>query len=522
MIIDTRVHNSEGKTVGFLVENRFYRSDFVERNISKYENMRLRNGEPVSTKNSLSTITLMQWNKQRYEALVLKKAPFVRDIQTKMNNWRVKAHRSNFLYLKGVRQVGKTSELLKFGYMNYENVIYVNLIDEQVLECFLRLVVNNMTDMYGGMQEFCKVAGYPEYTDTDKTLLILDEIQANKTVYNKLRMLNAELNCDLAVTGSYLGVAVREGYFIPTGSCYMLTLYPLSFSEFCRVFNKEIELRDLRFGDIALNTVYRDLTKLYTAYLQVGGFPAVVQEYKQYGLEGTATLLNTLITCFSDESSYYLKDSKSKMVFDSVFKAIIRTLLSEKKGASIDLTTVIIDFVKADSNVPVSSEEINGAMSWLYSNGLLNCCYMYNKNKAGKGEIPGKRYYFIDTGLTYALLGSVISLEAERKGILAETFVFNELCHLCREDARFTKLPYFSIYQNYELDFFLQDTKDKFYGVEVKSKHTTSPKSLLTYLNKRYIDRGIVAEITKGGVGKEYTTIPIYAIGVHFPFITED
>ena len=105
--------------------------------------------------------------------------------------------------------------------------------------------------------------------------------------------------------------------------------------------------------------------------------------------------------------------------------------------------------------------------------------------------------------------------------MITETFVYNEL-------HRLFKVPYtdlkviesevcYSTYGNYELDFMLADRNKTVYGIEVKTKDG-EPKSLKVYIDKNFVDRGIVVKPTKGGHGDKFDTIPIYTVGCRFPY----
>ena len=61
-------------------------------------------------------------------------------------------------------------------------------------------------------------------------MLILDEIQESKAVYERIRVFRNILNCDVIVTGSYLGGL--KNAFQPLGDIYKLQLYPLSYQEY--------------------------------------------------------------------------------------------------------------------------------------------------------------------------------------------------------------------------------------------------------------------------------------------------
>ena len=104
------------------------------------------------------------------------------------------------------------------------------------------------------------------------------------------------------------------------------------------------------------------------------------------------------------------------------------------------------------------------------------------------------------------------------RGTIAENFVYTELYRVYKKGILKGDKPCCSIYGNYELDFMLVDRNDKKYGVEVKSKRSNSHESLDVYLQKKFIDVAYLAEITRGGTGKEIRKIPIYTVGCRFPY----
>ena len=102
-----------------------------------------------------------------------------RDVQEELLSWKEKRH-NTVLQIEGPRQVGKTHEVRKFAYSQYEQVIYVNLVrDEFGFE-------DCMAEEHF-MQEYCEHAGLGDYVDNSNTILIIDEIQERQTVYNAIR-----------------------------------------------------------------------------------------------------------------------------------------------------------------------------------------------------------------------------------------------------------------------------------------------------------------------------------------------
>ena len=59
-------------------------------------------------------------------------------------------------------------------------MIYVNLADDR----FRFAALSDSADMWLDMQNYCDRAYLPQYRDDRNTILILDEIQTSKKVYN--------------------------------------------------------------------------------------------------------------------------------------------------------------------------------------------------------------------------------------------------------------------------------------------------------------------------------------------------
>lgn len=77
------------------------------------------------------------------------------------------------MQLQGSRQIGKTTELLKFAYSNYENIIYVDMTDDTYE--FNRISKSVYIDIF--MSRYCIRANMAKFENTNSTIIIIDEIQ---------------------------------------------------------------------------------------------------------------------------------------------------------------------------------------------------------------------------------------------------------------------------------------------------------------------------------------------------------
>lgn len=521
MKVTHKVYNSDGSLEGYLIDGTFYNKVLARKAVEHVDNLYMLKNKELRVKHGMfiSKLTLNDLNVQRYKQAV-HNAPFVRDAQKQFLKW-YNIYSNKILYLKGARQVGKTTELLKFAYKRYEYVIYVNLADKAVLRAFMQAcTVGGSTVL--NVTNFCAKMNMPTYHNSKKTILILDEIQVSSDIFNSLRTLRRELKCSIAVTGSYLGAVINSEFFQPAGDTYDVELMPLSYREFVRVFGKENVLADISITGESAESYYEELTQLYKLYLNIGGFPAVVAEYRKYkDIDACKVVLKQLFDRFTAESAAYFEEgSKMRLVFDNVYKATLLTQLTEKKGTGKELTELITQFIKADTKTFITRSEVNKAVSWLFYNNVLGASDLYIDCDVKQIQFS-RRCYFKDTGILSYMATIVPMTESDKNGLLAETFVYNELYRLYNVTENKQVIgdkPACATYNDFELDYLIFAAGGKRFGIEVKSKHATSVSSLKAMQDAKLIDCAVVAELTKGGNSGERITIPIYAVAEKFPY----
>lgn len=509
------VKDSRGGTAGFIINGEFRRYYDVLRNIFLVDNLTADPGGIRAKDSELPVCGVTEVNQGIYHS-IRDENPLLRDVEGKLEKW--KNHWNSYvLYVTGARQTGKTTEILKFAYKNYEQILYVNLADHRQLEAFENLVENN--SLYFGLVDYCRKSGNWEFDNSETTILIIDEIQESHKIYNSIRALQRELKCHIVVTGSFLGKVLNARFFKPAGTMYEIELLPLSFREFCRAFGLEELLMGIDLSGGSAGEDYEALTQKYKIYKRIGGYPAVVNTYRKTGdMDSCREVTASIIGRFTEESASYFNNAKCAMVFENVYKATFISMVKEKKGTSAKDIKDITEFIREDTKEHVSRKEINDAISWLKFSKILGSCDLYNQGNM-TDLLSERRFYFMDCGIANYLAAMTPIDNSAVEGILAEDFVYSELYRLYKEDNLLKgDKPCCSVYDSYELDFMVVDRDDRRYGIEVKSKSSDKHRSLDKYLEKGFIDEAYVAEITHGGTGKKVRTIPIYTVGCRFPY----
>jgi len=519
------IQDSCGSRIGFIVDGTFYTEHSVRQNISLIDNLSLDGGSRVSTGTALPALNYKEAViRHKYDTLI-RENPFERDIQKELLTWK-KERSGRILQLEGARQTGKTTELEKFAYGNYEYVIEVNLASDT--GDFVSVIKSGSTPL--ALERYCLTAGLPRFVNSAETILILDEIQQSTLVYNALRTLASNIKCDIVVTGSYLGrffanLKTETGEpdaFFSAGTVQPLVMRPLSFSEFCRIFHAENLLYSIDLYGSSDSGAYAELLDLYHIYRQIGGYPEVVREYiRSRDISACRRVIERLLSLFDEESRHYFKNAVEVEIFDNVYQYALKEMCTEKQGYEKGIFQKITEIAEPHVKNFVTGRELRNALMWLKYAGILDTCGL-----AANGRIediaPGRRIYFGDCGIAAYLAKNSALAESSLTGLLTETFVYTELRRLYDQPEGIRKIklpPAFSTCGAYELDFMLLGTDNTIYGIEVKTKGG-DPKSLKFFIDKRLITKGIVARPSPGGHGDRFDTIPIYAVGCRFPYLS--
>lgn len=182
------------------------------------------------------------------------------------------------LLIDGARQVGKTFIVREFARRNYERFVEINFIEDAEAKGIFENS-SNVKEILLKLTAFAKGG-----LKRGKTLVFLDEIQKCPEAVTFIKFLVEEGSFRYILSGSLLGVELKNIRSVPVGYMDEAKMYPLDFGEFVRA-NGESEVlletaKDAWEKRRPLDPFYHDrLMKLFALYLVIGGMPAVVQAY---------------------------------------------------------------------------------------------------------------------------------------------------------------------------------------------------------------------------------------------------
>ncbi|MBN2035147.1 MAG: ATP-binding protein [Chitinispirillaceae bacterium] len=252
-----------------------------------------------------------------------------RHIEDELLKWKHNKGRKP-LILRGARQVGKTYSIKQFGSQNYSDVAYCDLERNQSLHA----VFSGDLDARRMVSELEVMLG--RKISPERTLLVLDEIQACPRAIMSLRYFNEELpDLHVIAAGSLLEFAMRDISF-PVGRVEFLTMYPLTFAEYLSALGRQ-EAAEIVLGKPAqlpesLHTLLMDELR---RYFFVGGMPQAVKACADAGSIREAFSIQEGIceTLKLDFAKY--SPRVDKLCLQSVLASISKNVSRQLKYASL-------------------------------------------------------------------------------------------------------------------------------------------------------------------------------------------
>ena len=164
---------------------------------------------------------------------MLKRAAYERLV-----SWKKDPHHRALL-VDGARQVGKTYLVRAFAQRHYGTTIEINFVESPEAKAIFAGNLDADT-LIPQLSAFSGTALTP-----GDTLIFLDEIQECPRARTAIKFLVEDGRFDYIESGSLLGVTYENVPSLPVGYESELTLYPLSFEEFCWALGEnETALRD--------------------------------------------------------------------------------------------------------------------------------------------------------------------------------------------------------------------------------------------------------------------------------------
>jgi predicted AAA+ superfamily ATPase len=425
------------------------------------------------------------------------------------------------VFLRGSRQVGKTTLLNYFGETQFKKVVYINLRPDAGAE-FETIIMEHYKAWWSNGSRYPSDFAIKAYSDfgfdyrnDPETLVIWDEIQERPKMYSLIRDVVRGLKSKFIVTGSYLGDFIHNrDLSYPSYDLHELQLTSISFPEFLDLTDFKDEYMKIEsFNKSELSNpeieVFEKVRAFYKSYLFVGGYPDVVKNLAVTGdYASCVRIADNYVLDFYDECFRRNITVVDINTWNWAFRLAARALV--RRAKYVDILKEKRNLFDTAQKVRYTEEKISEAVNWLVLSGLL---YSVDSTSDLTGNVVNTtfKYYFSDLGfLNYYIRQNQEDMSIT--GHLAENFVFLAL-------FRIKKLFRFGI-QNYykatkalqeEIDFVVRTYRDVKIGIEVK--YGSGPaKSGKKALEDGRIDYLIKIQDTFGSIDERMAVLPIFAI----------
>lgn len=397
-----------------------------------------------------------------------------RTILDELKAWKDSPDRKPLL-LKGTRQIGKTWAMERFGSDNFEFTAKFDFDETQEL-CG---VFERTRDVGRLLKELALYTDVP--LEAGRTLIVLDEIQACEAALNSLKYFceNAP-EYHVVAAGSLLGVAVKKKKMkVPVGKVTILTMRPVTFSEFLRTSDERTwkyidELDEIRhLSEIIMSKLELE----YRRYLVCGGMPeAAAALLENRGTAQVDKVLQDILDLYELDFAKYA-DAREIPRIRAVWNSLPSQLAKENRK-------FLYNVVKPGAR----ARDYEDALLWLEEAGMVQRCFNVSRHGiplSAYRDVSAFKVYACDCGLLRRLarvspeviLGGNANY-TEFRGALAENAVLQSLLPQCDETPY-----YWSSNGRAEIDFLLPLPTEAV-AAEVKSERRISGKSLSVYTQK--------------------------------------
>ena len=233
------------------------------------------------------------------------------------------------LLITGARQTGKTYSIRHFGQSHFESTVEINFVEMSDAVPVIS-TAKNSRDL---LLRISSLTTQPLIKG--KTLIFFDEVQVCPEIVTAIKFLVDEGNYRYIMSGSLLGVELKDLRSEPVGYMDVKEMFPLDMEEFFTAVGLSQmvmdELRDAWENKRPVDEfVHAKLMELFRLYLIVGGMPAAVQKYlDSNNLQEVLAEQQAILRLYKRDIAKY--DKKNKLYIEEIFDQIPSELNAKNK-----------------------------------------------------------------------------------------------------------------------------------------------------------------------------------------------
>ena len=383
-----------------------------------------------------------------------------RKIDSELRNFIMNDNRS--LLITGARQVGKTFSVRQAAKDCFEHVVEINFIEQPT-------AVQMFDGVTDAKELLLRISAFAhKQLVPGKTLIFFDEVQECKEIVTAIKFLVDEGSYKYVMSGSLLGVELKDIRSIPVGYMSEMEMYPLDLEEFAEAIgiSKEVmgHLRECYEQRKPVDSfIHERMMEMIRLYLIVGGMPAAVQKYLDTNnLRRVLDVQRDIIKTYKRDITKY--DPEHKLQIEEIYNLIPPELNATNKR-----------FILKELNSKARFSRYESGILWLKDAGVA--LPTYNIEEPRLPLLLNKqrnlfKLFLNDVGLLAAAYGGNIQMRLLSKetninyGAIYENLVAQEL--YAHGFPLEHDLFYFNSKKQGELDFVAEYEGDVL-PIEVKS-----------------------------------------------------
>lgn len=236
---------------------------------------------------------------------------------------------SKALLITGARQTGKTHIIRQYAKDMGKNLVEINFLEN-------KSAVSLMDAASDSKDILLRISALTDVPlEEGKTLIFFDEVQECPEIVTAIKFLVEDGKYQYLLSGSLLGVELKDIRSVPVGYMDVYEMYPLDFEEFCwangvseRIFEM---LRQCYQKRIAVDKIIHEkMMELFRLYLMVGGMPEAVNTYiKTNNLKQVDEIQKGIVRLYKKDIAKY--DPDHKLYLEDIFSLIPSELNQKNK-----------------------------------------------------------------------------------------------------------------------------------------------------------------------------------------------
>lgn len=273
----------------------------------------------------------------------------------------------NALLIAGARQIGKTYSIREFG-KTFKSFIEINFIESPEAVALFR-EAKNSNDI---LLRLSTITSTPLIKG--ETLIFFDEVQQCPDIVTAIKFLVDEGSYRYILSGSLLGVELKDLRSEPVGYMGVKDMFPLDFEEFilCVGVNDTVirALHDAWRNRTPIDEfVHNKIMELFRLYLVVGGMPSAVSKYiESNNLQEVMAVQQDIIRLYKRDIAQY--DPNNKLYIEEIFNLIPPELNAKNKR-----------FILKRLNKHAKFDRVENSFLWLTNAGVTLPVYNVEEPK---------------------------------------------------------------------------------------------------------------------------------------------